>query len=105
MRARLRRPRGSAAPPHDQRSEHFANVAEHLARDGGITHRFRARDRALRGHFAPLRGEVAAVVAFLEGASTVRLLDPGTTDPRAMRARYLSRLQNGDTGPTPAPSG
>ncbi|SDO87476.1 hypothetical protein [Lentzea jiangxiensis] len=81
--------------------------AAHLARDDEITHRFRARNRLLRGRFARVLGEAAAVelVAFLEGALSVWLLDPGTTDPRAMYARYLSSFQNGDTGPTPAPSG
>ncbi|SEP86070.1 hypothetical protein SAMN04488000_101471 [Lentzea albida] len=86
---------------------HTVLQAEHLARDDEITHRFRARNRALRGHFAAVLGEAAAVelIAFIEGALTVWLLDPETTDLRAMYARYLARLQNGETGPDPAPSG
>ncbi|MDX3658289.1 helix-turn-helix domain containing protein [Streptomyces sp. ID05-26A] len=86
---------------------HTVLQAEHLARDDEITRRFRARNRVLRGHFAGVLGEAAALelIAFLEGALTVWLLDPETTDLRAMYARYLSRLQNGDTGPTPAPRG
>jgi hypothetical protein len=65
------------------------------------------QQRLLRGRFAAELGEAAAteLIAFLEGAPAVWSLDPETTDPRAMYARYLSRLQNGDTGPTPAPSG
>jgi len=86
---------------------HTVLQAEHLARDDEITHRFRARNRMLRGHFAAVLGEAAAteLIAFLEGALTVWLLDPETTDLRAMYARYLSSLHSGDTGPTPPPSG
>ncbi|WP_211293742.1 TetR/AcrR family transcriptional regulator [Lentzea kentuckyensis] len=86
---------------------HTVLQAEHLARDDEITRRFRERNRMLRGHFAAQWGEAAAVelIAFLEGALTVWLLDPEQTDLKAMYARYLSRLQNGDTGPTPAPRG
>ncbi|GLY52068.1 hypothetical protein [Lentzea sp. NBRC 102530] len=81
--------------------------AEHLARDDEITRRFRARNRLLRGHFAAVLGEVAALelIAFLEGALTVWLPDPETTDLRAKYSRYRSRLQNGDTGPVPPPNG
>lgn len=86
---------------------HTVLQAEHLARDDDVTRRFRERNRVLRGHFARVLGEAAAVelIAFLEGALTVWLLDPETTDLREMYARYLSRLQNGETGPSPAPSG
>ncbi|MEU7475294.1 hypothetical protein AB0A63_04875 [Lentzea sp. NPDC042327] len=81
--------------------------AEHLARDDEITERFRRRNRLLRGHFAKTLGEAAAteLIAFLEGALTVWLLDPEQTDLRAMCARYLSNLHSGDTGPTPEPRG
>jgi len=86
---------------------HTVLQAEHLARDDEITERFRARNRLLRGHFAKTLGEAAAteLIAFLEGALTVWLLDPEQTDLRAMYARYLSNLQNGDTGPSPEPRG
>jgi AcrR family transcriptional regulator len=86
---------------------HTVLQAEHLARDDEITRRFRARNRVLRGHFAEELGEAAAteLIAFLEGALTVWLLDPETTDLKAMYARYLSSLHSGDTGPTPAPNG
>jgi|SRR5689334_3675347 len=86
---------------------HTVLQAEHLARDDEITRRFRERNRLLRRHFAEVLGDAGAVelIAFLEGALTVWLLDPGTTDLKAMYARYLSSLQSGDTGPTPAPNG
>lgn len=87
---------------------HTVLQAEHLARDDEITHRFRARNRLLRRHFAEALGSEAAaleLIAFLEGALTVWLLDPETTDLKAMYARYLSSLQNGDTGPAPPPRG
>ena len=87
---------------------HTVLQAEHLARDDEITQRFRARNRLLRRHFAEALGSEAAaleLIAFLEGALTVWLLDPETTDLKAMYARYLSSLHSGETGPTPAPSG
>jgi hypothetical protein len=50
-------------------------------------------NRLQRRHFAANLGEADAVelIAFLEGALTVWLLDPETTDLRAMYERYLSR--------------
>ena len=91
----------------EQDEERGRPPSEHLARDDEITRRFRERNRMLRGHFAAQWGEAAAVelIAFLEGALTVWLLDPEQTDLKAMYARYLSSLQNGETGPTPPPRG
>ncbi|MFC7616598.1 hypothetical protein ACFQV2_27205 [Actinokineospora soli] len=56
--------------------------------------RFLSRNRALRAVFAEIVGEAQAaeLVAFLEGALTLWLLDPDTVDLRALYAGYLARL-------------
>lgn len=87
---------------------HTVLQAEHLARNDAVTQRFRERNRLLRKHFAAALGSEAAateLIAFLEGALTVWLLDPEQTDLKAMYARYLSNFHIGETGPTPAPNG
>ncbi|GLZ32797.1 TetR family transcriptional regulator [Lentzea sp. NBRC 105346] len=86
---------------------HTVLQAEHIATDSAVRDRFRARNRLLRGHFAAELGDAGAteLIAFLEGALTVWLLDPETTDLRAMYEHYLSSRHIGDTGPTPPPSG
>ncbi|TQM81495.1 TetR family transcriptional regulator [Saccharothrix saharensis] len=73
---------------------HVVLQAEHLAGDTDVRARFLARNRALRRAFAARLGEDRAteLVAFLEGALTLWLLDPGTVDLRALYEGYLRRL-------------
>ncbi|MEV0680900.1 helix-turn-helix domain-containing protein [Actinosynnema sp. NPDC050436] len=74
---------------------HVVLQAEHLSATGSeVRERFLARNRALRRAFAEVVGEVGAaeLVAFLEGALTLWLLDPATVDLRALYESYLSRL-------------
>ncbi|TWP51335.1 TetR/AcrR family transcriptional regulator [Lentzea tibetensis] len=77
---------------------HTVLQAEHLAVSSEVRDRFRTRNRLLRKHFAAHLGDAGAVelIAFLEGALTVWLLDPETTDLRAMYEGYLSRLPIGN---------
>lgn len=79
---------------------HTVLQAEHLATESEVRERFRTRNRLLRRHFAEVLGEAGAteLIAFLEGALTVWLLDPETTDLRAMYERYLARLDAPSAG-------
>ncbi|MER5263625.1 helix-turn-helix domain-containing protein [Actinosynnema sp. NPDC002837] len=73
---------------------HAVLQAEHLAADNDVRTRFLTRNRALRQAFAHRLGAERAteLVAFLEGALTLWLLDPETVDLRALYEGYLRRL-------------
>ncbi|MFD7653730.1 TetR/AcrR family transcriptional regulator [Actinosynnema sp. NPDC059797] len=73
---------------------HAVLQAEHLARPGGVRERFLRRNRVLRRAFARFLDEdrAAELVAFLEGALVLWLLDPEAVDLRALYGNYLRRL-------------
>ncbi|MGW6918907.1 TetR/AcrR family transcriptional regulator [Kitasatospora sp. NPDC054939] len=91
---------------------HTVLQAEHLATDSAVNTRFRERARLLRRHITATLAQAAddlppgldpgaaatELLAFLEGALTLWLLDPETVDLRALYRSYLGRL----LGPGPA---
>ncbi|MGY0236288.1 TetR/AcrR family transcriptional regulator [Longispora urticae] len=86
---------------HGLATLHAVLQAEQLGTDSEVHEWFRSRNRLLRGHVAEvLRGAgvprpeltAAELLAFLEGALTMWLLDPETVDLRELYASYLGRL-------------
>ncbi|WP_257721497.1 TetR/AcrR family transcriptional regulator [Kibdelosporangium phytohabitans] len=81
---------------------HVVLQAEHLDGHSSVRERFRERSRVLRGHIAAVVGSerpdmdagavATELLAFLEGAVTLWLLDPGTVDLPALYRGYLGRL-------------
>lgn len=73
---------------------HVVLQAEHLAGESEVRQRFLTRNRKLRAAIAEIIGadEAVRLVAFLEGALTVWLLDPETVDLRDLYEGYLRGL-------------